>query len=334
MSTTQPSSPKRQSHANALHLSQQAPQHLQKHPTAISTIPIPFLSNPESTELWAMYEQLFLSCLRTGDDKSAHLCLERLIDRFGASNERVMGLRGLYQEAVADDDAALEKVLTEYEDALAEDPINTPISKRRIALLRSLSRPAEAIAALVELLDASPTDIEAWTELSDLYLSQGMFPQAVFCLEEVLLVAPNAWNIHARMGEVLYISVAASNAGNERTPDQVLAEAVRRFCRSIELCEGYLRGYYGLKMATDQFLKVPGHDANPSAALTSPSSSNNELPALSKATAEKLNERSTAVIAEIVRRTTSGNANCGPHQDSEVIAARELLDRSAQSKSR
>ena len=72
-----------------------------------------------------MYEQLFLSCLRTGDDKSAHLCLERLIDRFGASNERVMGLRGLYQEAVADDDAALEKVLTEYEDALAEDPINT-----------------------------------------------------------------------------------------------------------------------------------------------------------------------------------------------------------------
>ena len=52
------------------------------------------------------------------------------------------------------------------------------------------------------------------------------------------------------MGEVLYISVAASNAGNERTPDQVLAEAVRRFCRSIELCEGYLRGYYGLKMVS------------------------------------------------------------------------------------
>ena len=67
--------------------------------------------------------------------------------------------------------------------------------KRRIALLRSLSRTADAVEAVVELLEASPTDIEAWTELSDLYISQGFFPQAEFCLEEVLLVAPNAWNV-------------------------------------------------------------------------------------------------------------------------------------------
>ena len=124
----------------------------------------------------------------------------------------------------------------------------------------------------MDLLDASPTDIEAWTELSDLYLTQGMFTQAIFCLEEVLLVAPNAWNvchshctavillesqamltpvprqIHARLGEVLFISATASSAGNDASVDKILSEATRRFCRSIELCEGYLRGYYGLKM--------------------------------------------------------------------------------------
>jgi len=72
-----------------------------------------------------MYEHLFSSCLRTGDDKSAHLCLERLTDRFGASNERVMSLRGLYQEAVAEDDAALTHILNDYENVLAEDPANT-----------------------------------------------------------------------------------------------------------------------------------------------------------------------------------------------------------------
>lgn len=27
-----------------------------------------------------------------------------------------------------------------------------------------------------------------------------------------------------------------------------LAEALKRFCRSIELCDNYLRGYYGLKL--------------------------------------------------------------------------------------
>lgn len=53
----------------------------------------------------------------------------------------------------------------------------------------------EAISALVTLLEASPTDIEAWAELSDLYLSQGLYHQAVYCLEEILLLAPNAWNV-------------------------------------------------------------------------------------------------------------------------------------------
>ena len=57
------------------------------------------------------------------------MCLERLVQRFGAANERVMGLRGLYQEAVASGDAALEKILQEYNDVLEEDPTNTVISR-------------------------------------------------------------------------------------------------------------------------------------------------------------------------------------------------------------
>ena len=46
----------------------------------------------------------------------------------------------------------------------------------------------------------SPTDMESWAELSDLYLSLSMFQQAIFCLEEVLLIAPNAWNVGVSMG--------------------------------------------------------------------------------------------------------------------------------------
>lgn len=72
-----------------------------------------------------MYEKLFLSCLRTGDDKAAFDCLEKLMGRFGATNERIMGLRGLYQEAVAEDDEALKRVLQEYDEVLAEDTVNT-----------------------------------------------------------------------------------------------------------------------------------------------------------------------------------------------------------------
>ena len=118
-------SPLRQSNSKALSLSQETAHFLQKNATTgTSTLPFPFMSYPESTETWGMCEKLLLSCLRTGDDKAAHLCLEKLIERFGAKNERVMGLRGLYQEALASDKAALERILKEYEDVLAEDPIN------------------------------------------------------------------------------------------------------------------------------------------------------------------------------------------------------------------
>jgi ER membrane protein complex subunit 2 len=54
---------------------------------------------------------------------------------------------------------------------------------------------SEAITQLVALIDISPTDAEAWAELADLYLSQGMSEQAIYCLEEVLLIQPNAWNV-------------------------------------------------------------------------------------------------------------------------------------------
>lgn len=62
-------------------------------------------------------------------------------------------------------------------------------------VLKSLNKTIEAITALNQFLDASPTDAEAWAELADLYVSQGMYPQGIFALEEVLLITPNAWNV-------------------------------------------------------------------------------------------------------------------------------------------
>lgn len=145
-----------------------------------------------------------------------------------------------------------------------------PITKRRIALLRSLGRVSDAVSALIALLDFSPTDAEAWAELADLYYTQGLYAQAIYSLEEVLVLTPNAWNvscihtpydlarrrylsvltalkIHARLGEMQYMAATASGA-NEASSQRYMAEALKRFCRSIELCDDYLRGYYGLKM--------------------------------------------------------------------------------------
>lgn len=207
----------------------------------------------------------------------------------------------------------------------------------------------------MELLEASPTDIEAWTELSDLYLSKGLYSQAEFCLEEVLLVAPNAWNvcslfrllltlanylfqIHARLGEILYISTTSSN---DVSIGKILAESVRRFCRSIELCDGYLRGYYGLKTvsspklaAFDTVVLTPIFQASdrllallsktPSFSSDSITNTDNrDLMIPSVQTLNRLNEKATSRLAEIIR-----GSNRNGYQESEIIAVKNLLDKS------
>jgi len=228
-----------------------------------------------------------------------------------------MALRGLFQEAIANDDAALKQVLEQYDSILANDPGNMPVSKRRIALLRSLKNTTEAITALIQFIDSSPTDAEAWAELADLYLTQGMYQQAIFALEEVLLVTPYAWNIHARLGEVLYMAATASESGS----DKYLAESLRRFCRSIELCDDYLRGYYGLKLTSTRLLKTLPQ------AASRQSKSDSGLPPLDLKTVERLNETATAKLSEIVRRSVSGEEGWEGYDTAEVIAAKELLNR-------
>lgn len=50
--------------------------------------------------------------------------------------------------------------------------------------------------------------------------------------------------MHARLGEVLYMAATASDGPQLKR----LTESLKRFSRSIELCDDYLRGYYGLKL--------------------------------------------------------------------------------------
>lgn len=111
--------------AVALHLSQQAPTILKDAPTSITSYSAKTLfAKPETADLWTIYENLMLSCLRTGDDQSAELCLQRLTSRFGAENERVTALNGLFKEATADGEAALQKILEDYTNILTKNPEN------------------------------------------------------------------------------------------------------------------------------------------------------------------------------------------------------------------
>ncbi len=85
-------------------------------------------------------EKLFFSCLQSADDKSALLCLERLTHRFGPSNERIMALRSIYDEAIAEDKPSLEGCLKKSDNILSQNPVNLvcgycPNSKPTVLIL-------------------------------------------------------------------------------------------------------------------------------------------------------------------------------------------------------
>ncbi|KAI1614315.1 hypothetical protein EDD37DRAFT_124561 [Exophiala viscosa] len=298
--------------AAALQIAQRAPSILAKSSSVTTTFPLSMFSSADSTELWNDLEQLLYACLRTGDDKSAYLCVERLTDRFGANNERVMALKGLYQEARASDMAAMKIILEDYNKILEDNPMNVPVLKRRIALVKSVGRPQDAITDLVEFVDSFPTDMEAWCELSDLYQSQGCSSQAIYCLEEALLITPNAWNLHARLGELEYLTGVASTDPNE--VQSHLSQAVKRFSRSIELCDDYLRGFYGLKLASDKLLQ------------TNKTTKANASVAISAEKLEKLSQLATTKLEAIIKDRSARRSQGTPH--AEVIAAQDLLNKS------
>lgn len=115
----------RLSPAEAMKVAQEAPIVLRNNPKAISASPLQFLfTAPETADLWTIYENLLLSCLRTADDEAAQQCLERLTLRFGEENPRVMAFQGLVKEAQASSNSDLDKVMAEYDVILEEDPLN------------------------------------------------------------------------------------------------------------------------------------------------------------------------------------------------------------------
>ncbi|KAB2100683.1 hypothetical protein AG0111_0g10921 [Alternaria gaisen] len=302
----------------ALALSQKAPLVLSTTPTSNLPWPLSLLFSRETPETWTIHENLFLSTLRTGDENAALSILQRLEARFGDHNERIVTLRGIYNEATSKSDADLEKVFEAYEKILRDDPTNMSIRKRRVAVLKALGRTGDAITAVTVLLQYSPTDAEAWAEASDLYASQAAWGQAIYCAEEVLLITPNAWSAHAHIATLHYLSTASNNPPSLTS----LALSLKHFCRSVELNDGYLRGYYGLKLLTSKL-----NNALSDSTSKRNAQEDDDIPVPNAQTVNKLEEIATNKLAEIIRLYKSGKKAWQGYDEAEIIAARELLDR-------
>jgi hypothetical protein len=115
---------------------------------------------------------------------------------------------------------------------------------------------------------------------------------------------------------------------------------LKRFCRSIELCDNYLRGYYGLKLVGLPILKICGEasltpNKTVQQLLSEPSlkaskqTESEEWSVPAARTLKNLDEVATEKLAEIVRRNSAGEKGWQGYEKAEIAAARELLKSSS-----
>lgn len=61
------------------------------------------------------------------------------------------------------------------------------------------------------------SDQEAWHELCNLYMAEGEFAKAAFCMEELLLHNPHSHLYHQRLAEIRYTMVGSISSRKSST---------------------------------------------------------------------------------------------------------------------
>lgn len=202
----------------------------------------------EQSEWFIYYRSIYLECQSEAGGAASEKAVEDYVD----NASKVL---------IRDFNRAVGQSLTGSGDAtkLREVGDLYLMQKRKASLVRSKST-VKYVDALLKLTDERPLDTENWAELADVYLKEGEVEKAHYCLLELLIGLPFAYNVWAKLGEV---ALLMDKALGKRSNNEYLRNAVRYFSRSVELCDLYSRGWSGLYVA----LKRLGEDAEPYATL-------------------------------------------------------------------
>lgn len=158
---------------------------------------------------WTILEQTAQAALRIGDVKEASACYDALSKKFGESSKRVQRLQLQIEEVKGDKTKAESGYTAETsEPAEGEEP-KPPApaaQKRLIALALSKNQTDKALRLLRDYVEGiGAADYEAWLELCELNVSKGALPQAIFCLEEMVLLDPSNAATHTRLAHLLCV---------------------------------------------------------------------------------------------------------------------------------
>ncbi|KAK8728979.1 hypothetical protein OTU49_008911 [Cherax quadricarinatus] len=99
----------------------------------------------------------------------------------------------------------------------------------------------------LEALERFMSDGEAWQELCDLYLKEGDYSKAAFCMEELILTNPHNHLYYTRYAEIKYTQRRDPKGGLDN-----MEIARSYFCQAAKLNPGNVRALYGLFLSCTQ----------------------------------------------------------------------------------
>ncbi|KAH0481900.1 MAG: hypothetical protein KVP17_000416 [Porospora cf. gigantea B] len=158
--------------------------------------PLTILNNPVDDDDDVGLERCLLAAMEVRDLEKADTCIRKLRGLFPVSTKLDI-LDARYQGMLKGDEFAEAALL----EVLKKDPTN--VAARKALLGLSLHSPAKKVELLRSHLDDFPSDEESWRELAHTLSGLGAYEDAVFCLEEGLLLKPTNTYVMLTLGELL-----------------------------------------------------------------------------------------------------------------------------------
>ncbi|KAJ8974647.1 hypothetical protein NQ317_019883 [Molorchus minor] len=184
-------------------------------------------------------EQVCIAAVDTFRLNIAQRCIQELYKDFPNSS-RVKILESMVYEA----DENYNKALHVLNDIIKQDCTNSAAKKRKIAILKALELNTEAVKELTEYLKTFMADVEAWQELSEIYINEHDYGKAAFCVEELILHNPHNHLLHQRFADIKYTQGGIENLEIART----------YYYQAIKLNPKNIRALYGIYLTTTAVL--------------------------------------------------------------------------------
>nr|XP_023014495.1 ER membrane protein complex subunit 2-A-like isoform X2 [Leptinotarsa decemlineata] len=202
----------------------------------------PLKTHNSCTEILTQHivlEQICIAAIDCYQLKIAERCIQELYREFPNSC-RVRVLESMFHEA----DENYSRSLQILNDIIKVDSTNSSARKRKIGICKALGRNSEAIKELVEYLKIFMADVEAWQELSELYLNEHDYGKAAFCVEELILHNPHNHLLHQRYADIKYSQGGLDNIEIART----------YYYQALKLNPKNMRALYGIYLSTSALL--------------------------------------------------------------------------------